>query len=315
MIAPVFILSLPRSGSTLLQRLMAAHSAVATTAEPFILLPLMYSLREQGARSEYGHQLAVEAIREFCAELPAGELDYIDALRGSALELYTKAAPSDAAYFIDKTPAYSLMPDSLLRWFPDAKFIFLWRNPLAVVASMVETWYRGVWDLRAHSDYFSHGLPRLIDAFQSAEGRVLSLRYEDLVAAPDEALAKAFEYLELEFEPRVLSDFVDVQLRGHRKDPTGTVRYRSISGAPLTKWVESYSTPLRRQWGRSYLNSLGSERLAVMGYEKAELCSQLQRAPTDWSRILTDMRSMLSHIALINVRARLLRQPAGFRWV
>ena len=31
--------------------------------------------------------------------------------------------------------------------FPDAKVIFLWRNPLAVVASIVETWTKGKWNV------------------------------------------------------------------------------------------------------------------------------------------------------------------------
>lgn len=314
-IAPIFILSLPRAGSTLLQRLVAAHSAVSTTAEPFILLPLMYSLCPQGVRSEYGHQLAVDAIREFCAELPAGESDYIGSLRRAALELYGKAASESAAYFVDKTPAYSLMPDTLLRWFPDAKFIFLWRNPLAVVASISTTWYGGEWNLRAHSDYLAEGLPRLVEAFVSSPGRGIAIRYEDLVVSPEDTLTRVFDYLDLPFEPEVTSAFADVELRGNRKDPTGIKRYQSISSQPLAQWAEAFKTPLRRQWARRYLQWLGGERLEIMGYDGRALLDELDAAPTDRSQIARDARSMLIQLALVNARARLLRQPSGFRWV
>jgi hypothetical protein len=40
---PLFLLSLPRSGSTLAQRILAAHAGIATTSEPWILLPYLYA--------------------------------------------------------------------------------------------------------------------------------------------------------------------------------------------------------------------------------------------------------------------------------
>ena len=43
-IRPIFIFSAPRSGSTLLQRVLAAHTQVATASEPWILLPLLSPL-------------------------------------------------------------------------------------------------------------------------------------------------------------------------------------------------------------------------------------------------------------------------------
>lgn len=42
---PLFLLSLPRSGSTLAQRFLAAHDAIARASEPWILLPYLYTLR------------------------------------------------------------------------------------------------------------------------------------------------------------------------------------------------------------------------------------------------------------------------------
>ena len=45
-IKPIFIFSITRSGSTLLQRVIAAHEGVATVSEPWVLLPYLYTLRE-----------------------------------------------------------------------------------------------------------------------------------------------------------------------------------------------------------------------------------------------------------------------------
>jgi hypothetical protein len=49
------------------------------------------------------------------------------------IDLYTRAA-GEARYFLDKTPRYHYVVDDLFRVFPEAKTIFLWRNPLAIVA-------------------------------------------------------------------------------------------------------------------------------------------------------------------------------------
>ena len=70
MTEPVFLFSLPRSGSTLVQRLIAGHPEVATTSEPWVLLPLLYTMRRPGAFTEYGHRTAVRAIDDFTGQLP-----------------------------------------------------------------------------------------------------------------------------------------------------------------------------------------------------------------------------------------------------
>ena len=55
-IRPIFIFSLPRAGSTLVQRVLAAHDDIATTSEPWILLPFLFSTKEQGVYAEYSSQ-------------------------------------------------------------------------------------------------------------------------------------------------------------------------------------------------------------------------------------------------------------------
>lgn len=314
MTRPVFVLSLPRSGSTLLQRLLAAHPDVATTAEPFVLLPLVYGLRPAGARSEYGHQLTAEAIEQFCRELPAGLDDYRAALRGAATELY-RGASRGAPVFLDKTPAYSLVPDSVLELFPDADYVFLWRNPLAVAASISESWYGGRWTFRAHADYLTLALPRLVDAYRGAGDRVLAVRYEDLVADPHRGLEQVFAHLGVPFDDVVLDAFADVELRGDRKDTTGIARYRSLSDEPLTRWVEAFHNPVRRAWARRYLHDIGDDRLATMGYDRAELESALDGAPRGRRGAVRDAADVVRHAVGINARGRILRQDAGLRWL
>src|SRR5215217_1222403 len=132
---PIFIFSLPRTGSTLLQRVLSAHNEVSSVAEPWVLLPLLYSLRKNGAYSEYGNNLMVSAVEDFCSELPNGRDDYLFEIRECVLRLYQKVSKSSdsPSYFLDKTPRYHLVADDIVQMFPDGKFILLWRHPLSVI--------------------------------------------------------------------------------------------------------------------------------------------------------------------------------------
>ena len=165
---PIFLFSISRSGSTLIQRIIAAHDGVATTSEPWLLLPYAYTLRPQGVDAEYVHPLMVAAIEDFCKELPRGEEDYLAELRRFSLDLYEKAAGEGATHFLDKSPPYCLVAEEIMRLFPEAKFVFLWRNTLSVLASMIETW--GPWRPTFMGSDLFVGLPRLRGGVRGESG-------------------------------------------------------------------------------------------------------------------------------------------------
>ena len=58
----IFIISQPRAGSTLLQRMLSGHPDIATAAEPWLLLHPLYGLRQHGIQAEYNSQWAFKAV-------------------------------------------------------------------------------------------------------------------------------------------------------------------------------------------------------------------------------------------------------------
>jgi Sulfotransferase family len=286
-VTPIFLLSLPRSGSTLVQRVLAAHPQVATAAEPWVLLPHLYATRERGIAAEYTQPIAARAIAEFLRSLPNGERDYREALHDFAIDLYTRASSEGATYFLDKTPRYHYIVDDLLETFPDARFVFLWRNPLAVVASIVETWTKGRWNVdRWQGDL--HGIAPLVDAYSAHRETTLAVRYEDLVSRPTDTWPGIFDSLGLAFDEELLTRFSDVQLEGSMGDPTGVRRYTTISAEPLEKWRSTFANPYRKRWCREYLSWIGHERLALMGYDLDELLGQVDEISASPRSIASD---------------------------
>ena len=288
-VAPIFLFSLPRSGSTLLQRILAKHDNIGTAAEPWLLLPIFSTLRSEGIYTNYDQNAVVEAIKDFYNAIEGGRPAYLQEIRDFALKLYEKRAEEGTVYFLDKTPRYHLVVDEILETFPDAKFIFLWRNPLSIIASMLDTWHRGHWYLYFFKVDLFDGLSRLIKAYTANKERVLGIRYEDLLQSPEATTQSICKYLDLDFQPAMIEDFQSVDLQGDMGDPTGTKNYKAISDKPLNKWKNALRNPIRKAWCRSYLDWLGAERLTEIGYDKATLLQELKSAPFSLKRVGGDV--------------------------
>jgi hypothetical protein len=314
-VQPLFIFSISRSGSTLLQRILGAHEAIATSSEPWILLPLIGPLKKNIRLLGRMHTLTATGVEEFSLSMKGGPAAMHRELVNTALNLYQSAAHEGERYFLDKTPPYLYLVEEILEHFPTARFVFLWRNPLSVIASCVETWEGGNWRMRNYRGDLFDGLPILTRAYQRHRDRVFSIRYEDFVAGDaSEALPRLFSYLDLEWDPNVLVSFQDVRLSGPLGDQTGTARYSHLSDKPLHKWRETISNPLRKAWCGRYLRWLGRERLAIMGYDQDALLHDLESSPSSTHHLGRDVEDLGTLALREMLKARGGEQSAPSSW-
>lgn len=286
---PLFLFSLPRSGSTLAQRILAAHGDITTASEPWVLLPYLYTLRERGIYAEYNHRALAQAVEDFCEVLPGGREDYVAEIRELALRLYGKASPDGVRYFLDKTPRYHLISDEILAAFPEGKYLLLWRNPLAVAASIMETWAGGKWNLyRFKVDLFD-GVENLVRTQEHYGDKICAVQYEAIVTRSEETWGDVFRYLDLPFDRSVLELFGNVELSGRKGDRSGAKKFKEVSREPLEGWRRTLNNPVRKAWCRRYLRWIGRDRLAVMGYDMDVLVAELDSLPTSYRRVGSDV--------------------------
>jgi hypothetical protein len=315
---PIFLFSIARSGSTLLQRILGSYPEIGTASEPWLLIPLVYALRRQGVYAEYEHGTMVSALEDFCAELPRGQTDFRGEINQFVTRLYRHRCEPQHRYFLDKTPPYFLVVDEIFEIFPEAKFIFLWRNPLAVAASLAD-WPQGQWGGLYRENLF-FGLAKLIAAYARNEDRSCAVRYEDYVTGDAETWRRLMAYLDLPFRPESLSEFADVTLSGRMGDKYGTELYRTLSKEPLTKWHGTLANPLRKEAARRYLSWIGRDRLAVMGYDADELYAELNTVPTSTSKLAPDAVNLAKVLAVepLNFYRRKrknLGRPSSLRYI
>jgi hypothetical protein len=98
-----------------------------------------------------------------------------------------------------------------------------------------------------------------------------------------------FSYLDLPFDPSLLTGFRSVDLRARMGDPTGSERYEEVSREPLEKWRNTLRGPVRKRWCREYLRWIGAERLAMMGYDLDTLLAALDELPAGSRTVPSDV--------------------------
>lgn len=137
--SPVFIVAAPRSGSTLLFETLAAHSAIATLGgEAHWLVEGIAELRPGSA--------ATDSNRLTAAAMTTAVGDRIlAAIRERLRDNTGQPLAGRQLRFLEKTPKNALRIPFFQGLFPDARFIFLWRDPRENISSIIEAWRSGGW--------------------------------------------------------------------------------------------------------------------------------------------------------------------------
>jgi len=283
---------MPRSGSTLLQRMLVTHPEIATGPEPTLLLPMLKLTDADAVAATFDQRFTAAAIEDFLAATGDGRATYDDMVRAAAEVAYCRAAGEGARFFLDKTPKYHVVVDDLVRIFPDSPAIVLWRNPLAIIASLMATWGGGGghWNLQHFRLDLFEGLPALVDATARDPERFHAVSYEELVTQPEVTTRGIFEYLGLDPGEAHVDDFGDVDVPGRIQDQNvGSEGFRSVRSDRVDQWRSVLANPIRRAWCRRYLRWLGPDRLAVMGYDLDVVLDELQSLPRSSRFVLSDM--------------------------
>ncbi len=190
---PIFIIGLPRSGSTLLEQILASHSQVEGTSE----LPYVSIISNTCGRNRADGLVYPRALRDVApgkwAEMGQTYLDLARVHRGEG-----------KPRFIDKMPNNFPHVGLIHLMFPHAKIIDARRYPLdSTLSCYRQLFARGqsfVYDLTDIGEYFLQ-YQRMMDYWHEVlPGRVLTVQYEDMVTDFDAQLTRLLDYCELPFE-------------------------------------------------------------------------------------------------------------------
>jgi hypothetical protein len=274
--SPVFIFSLPRSGSTLLQKVLMSHDDIASAAEPWIMLPHIYACKENGLLAEYSHKISSSAINEFISNLKNKQKDYLNALGLFIATLYENQCSHNEMYFLDKTPRYYNIIPEIAAIFPEAKFIFLFRNPVHVMSSMMQTWSGG--DLKrmyAFERDLQQGPGLLSEGYKLLRNKSYAIQYEDYVTNPEKYTHEICDYLEISFDKTMLDVFVQQNTGGSINIGDSTGEQKFISNQSLSKWKNTFDTAFRKKLIYKYIKNIEKNVFETQGYDKKQILEDI----------------------------------------
>ena len=247
-IDPIFIVGLPRAGSTLLEQILASHSQVDGTMELHNVLDLAKRLRgrdaDQDGTPRYPAILG-DLDNDLFAQFGAQFIDQTRIYRGSG------------QLFIDKMPNNFFHIGLIKLILPNAKIIDARRHPMACCFS-------GYKQLFGEGQEFSYGLSQIGEYYKEyvrlmahwdavLPGHVLRVNHEDVVADLETQVHRILDYCGLEYEPACL-EFHKTE-RTVRTPSAEQVR-QPIYTSGLEQWknFEHYLAPLKEALGSELLN-------------------------------------------------------------
>jgi len=240
---PIFIVGLPRTGTTLTERIVASHSQVESVGETLFLQ--MVLRRESEVDSvENMNPAMVEAV----AQIDMGRIatGYLDTLRYRL---------GDEPMFIDKLPFNILFLGFIAKAWPDARIIHLGRNPMDACFSM----YKQVFTWAYKFSYSLEGLGRYYVAYdrlrnhwrEILKDRMIEVEYESLVTDQESQTRILLDKLGLEFEEACLHF-------EKNKAPSATASSVQVRGKVHTGSVNKWARFAKQlQPLREYLESAG----------------------------------------------------------
>src|SRR5262252_7439465 len=200
---PVFVLCNGRSGSTLLRFVLDAHPDLACPPEtnlPQLCVQLATVWANRGDEPPEIPEAAIAGVRET-----------MDRMVGSYLARRGKKR------YCDKSLGTAQFAELLSRVYPEARFICLYRHPMDVIASGMEAC---PWGLNGYgfepyvaaapgnavmalANFWADNVQATLMTQERLAGRTFRLRYEDLVANPEETAAELFEFLGVPAAPGI----------------------------------------------------------------------------------------------------------------
>lgn len=251
---PIFIVGMPRSGSTLVEQILSSHASIEGTEELFDMLRIVERLGGAKGRGPHWQDNVPDLS---CAELNALGQSYLAATR--------RHRRTDRPFFTDKLPGNWAHAGLIRAILPNAKIIDVRRHPMACgFANFTQFFTAGItfsYDLADIGRHYREYV-RIMDHFDAAmPGRVHRIHHEDLIEDLEGEVRRLLDYLELPFDPACL-------------------RFHETERAVLTPSSEQVRRPINRdgmeRW-RNYEPWLGPLKEAL-----GPVLDCYPAAPGDW---------------------------------
>ena len=280
----IFVIGPPRSGSTLLMRMLSSHSAIYSRAEPHLLTPLAHlGFYDAVDQAPFDHLQAQQSVREFVADLPGGEADYLDACRAYTDVLYGRmlaARGKGKRFFLDKTPANALVLPFIAKLYPGARYVVLTRHPAAIWSSYANSFFAGDYvAARKFNPILNRYVPAMARFIRERPVPYVRVGYEALVQNPETEMRRVFEFLGVPFEAGAIEYGRHEHESKGLGDPLGVGQHSRPVTDSVEKWAhELAADPAKLAIVRDMVGAIDDADLETWGFPRATFFAPVDAA-------------------------------------
>ena len=275
----IFLISQPRSGSSMLQQILVQNKKIKSFPEPWLMLPLVYIYKYPKSNIGYNPNYANINLLEYMNNFSEGTDFLKGKIKQCAFDLYELVGLEKGEFFLDKTPRYYHIINELLDLFPRAKFIFLIRNPISVFSSILAHNFQGNLNKFLKSDDRLDDLyvapKNILDIKKSTLKNTCFLKYEDIVLFPDNIIKILSEFMGFKFESvnyRVNDAFVGSE----RIDTKSVCKHNKPVDNYLDSWKKNINTYSAKTELLKYINNLGPKTIEGLGYDYKKIIKDIK---------------------------------------
>jgi tetratricopeptide (TPR) repeat protein len=196
--APIFILGLPRVGSTLIEQILSSHSLVEPTHELPNIISTALRLNERKSQDKKSR------YPDILLSLSSPQLKLI----GDKYIKDSEVFRSDKPYFIDKMPNNFRHIGLIKLILPNAKIIDIRRSSMSACFSCFKQLFAEgqefTYDLKDLAGYYNNYVELMNHWNKVLPNQILSINYEDVVNNFEDSVRDILEYCEIPFEKECL---------------------------------------------------------------------------------------------------------------
>lgn len=270
----VFLICQPRSGSSMIQQLMLNSEEIDSVPEPWQMLSLVHTFKITNIKSNYNPNYTSINYVNYLESTDNGLINFKKKIKELALALYSQHTKPNH-FFLDKTPRYYHIIEELYELFPNAKFIFLVRNPLSVFASILDYNFNGDYRRMLASNDRLDDLflaPKLIQKHTKLNPNCITLKYEDVVNDTANQLSRIFDYLNIDKPIASLNYKIDTSFQNtNAVDSKSLDSHSKATSNYVNAWKTSIDSTQKQKLAQEYLKNLDAELESYFNYDLKEI--------------------------------------------
>ena len=278
-VIPIFIIGVPRSGTTLLRVILDSHPEIAAAPEtPWIL-------------GSYGPHVSLKKLHEVLTKDPTGPVNNLAGIDDQTLLQAARSYVSTIGHkylesrnkeiLIFKTPDDIRFIEFLFELYPSSKFIHVCRDGRDVAVSTMKH-KDDLWNDNSRNNYGEIGYMSVIKRWWSWEKKIRSLlhekssygyitfKYEDIVNSPEESITKACDFIGVEYTPAMLNYNSEEHEYPEWEAGSNDVKGKNnINSSSIGLWKENIPVNIRMK-----IEEIYGDYLKKLGYEHDELAKE-----------------------------------------